>query len=44
MTDVFVLRLTLLDVLPDADETYHGRSLPLGGVLTVRSRVSRPFI
>jgi hypothetical protein len=37
-------RLTLLDVLPDANETSHGRSLRLGGVLTARSSVSRPFI
>ena len=36
-------RLTLLDAWPDANETSHGRSLPLGKVLAGRSSVSQPF-
>jgi hypothetical protein len=37
-------RLTLLDTWPDANETSHGRSLPLGEVLAARSSVSPPFL
>ena len=36
--------VTLLDAWPDANETSHGRSLPLGEVLAARSSVSQPFI
>ena len=35
---------TLLDAGPDANETYHGRSLPLGEVLAARPSVSQPLI
>jgi hypothetical protein len=37
-------RFTLLDAWPDANETSHGRSLPLGEVLATRSSVSQPFL
>ena len=37
------VRLTLLDAWPDANETSHGRSLPLGEVLAARSSVPQPF-
>jgi hypothetical protein len=36
--------VTLLDAWPDANETSHGRSLLLGGVLAARSSVSQPFL
>ena len=36
--------VTLLDAWPDANETSHGRSLPLGKVLAARSSGSQPFI
>jgi hypothetical protein len=37
-------RLTLLDAGPDANETSHGRSLPVGEVLAVHSSVSQSFL
>ena len=36
--------VTLLNAWPNANETYHGRSLPLGKILAARSSVSEPFI
>ena len=36
--------VTLLDAWPDANETSHGRSLPLGEVLAARSSVYQPFL
>ena len=36
--------VTLLDAAPDANETSHGRSLPLGEVLAARSSVFQPFL
>jgi hypothetical protein len=36
--------VTLLDAWPDADETSHCRSSPLGEVLAARSSVSQPFL
>ena len=36
--------VTLLDGWPDANETSHGRSSPLGEVLATRSSVSQLFI
>jgi hypothetical protein len=37
-------RLTLLDVLSDANETSHSRSLHLGGVLAARSVENWVFV
>jgi hypothetical protein len=37
-------QLTLLDAWPDANETSHGRSLPLGEVLAARSSVPQPSL
>jgi hypothetical protein len=37
-------RLTLLDAWSDANETSHGRSLPLRKVLAARSSVPQPFL
>ena len=36
--------VTLLDARPDAKETSHVRSLPLGEVLAARSSASQPFL
>ena len=44
LTRVQLGGVTLLDVGPDANETSHGRSLPLGEVLAARSSVSQPFL
>ena len=44
MTKTTFHGVTLLNGWPDANETSHGRSLPLGEVLAARSSVSQPFL